>query len=98
MYDRLKEKALFEYYNTVSANEPVCEAVAVHLEDGQEFAAGTLSIWTANNKACTRQSADEALLSAVAAHYGENIPKVVARVRVTRDEQNPLEPTTFIIN
>lgn len=89
---KLEDLALFEYYSTITGNEPVYESVAVRFKDGFTLAAGTLTIWDATQKHCIKQSADLALYTAASAHYGPHIPQIIQRVRVRQQNDESYAP------
>ncbi len=89
LLERVAERATYEYFNAISANEWKRAGVAVLLEDGAIFSASPL---TYSFNALGRESEDEALFSKVSARYGRDVPKVRFIVRAVDDETNPGAP------
>ncbi len=89
LLESVAERASYEYFNAVSANEWKRAGVAVLLEDGAIFSASPL---TYSFKASARESEDEALFAKVTARYGEKVPKVRFIVRAVDDEKHPGAP------
>ncbi len=89
LLESVAERATYEFFNAVSANEWKRAGVAVLLEDGAIFSASPLSY---SFNASTRESEDEALFAKVTARYGEKVPKVKFIVRAVDDEKHPGAP------
>lgn len=89
LLESVAERAAYEYFNAVSANEWKHAGVAVLLEDGAIFSASPLT-YSFNTSA--RESEDEALFTKVTARYGRDVPKVRFIVRAVEDEKHPGEP------
>lgn len=89
LQEKVAQRAAYEYFNAVSANEWRRAGVAVLLEDGAIFSASPL---TYSFNASSRENEDEALFAKVIARYGEKFPKVCFIVRAVDDEKHPGSP------